>query len=116
MKAATDLDINRSVRRILVKHWIDLGRMSVRTTSGVVYLYGRLQRLPGAAGELTPRLIETMFYEIKRIKAVRRVNPHFDNWTSADGVWRQVESAKADDDGKPHANRTFRQVAKPSSD
>ena len=31
MITQTDLEINRAVRRIMVKHWIDLGCISVRT-------------------------------------------------------------------------------------
>jgi hypothetical protein len=39
MMEMIDLDINRGVRRVLVKHWIDLGRISVRTTRGRVPCY-----------------------------------------------------------------------------
>lgn len=94
MSNVSDLDINRGVRRVLVKHWIDLGRLSVRSTNGKVYIYGRLQRLPGTEGNLMGTTVDSMFYQIKRIGGVTSVNPHLENWTDDDGLWRPVEAGK----------------------
>lgn len=87
---AEDLKVNRAIRRVLVKHWIDLGRLSVRSHHGDVILYGRLQRISGAAAPLTPRLLEAMFYEMSRLRGVRGIRPHFENWIQEDGGWREI--------------------------
>lgn len=47
-----DLDINCRVRRVLVRHWIDLGKMSARTVRCVVTLSGALMRLPHISPEV----------------------------------------------------------------
>ena len=90
MTSTTDLAINRHVRRIMVKHWIDLGRMSIRTVRGVVVVYGRLQRIPGR-DELIPPTVESIFYDIRRIKEVKWVRPHLDNWSNDAGLWQARE-------------------------
>lgn len=99
-----DLLINRAVRSVLVRHWIDLGRLSVRTTSGKVYIHGALMRLPGVADELTSTIVHAMFDEVDRIRGVRRTMITLDNW-HRDGTdaWRRVgDEAGADKVGRQH--------------
>jgi hypothetical protein len=86
-----DLDINRFVRRTLVKYWIDLGRLSVRSVRGHVTLYGRLQRLAGSVGVLAGPAVEAMFRELHRIPGVGRIDAHFENWTNDGGLWRPLD-------------------------
>lgn len=97
MNIQTDLDINRAIRRLLVKHWIDLGRISVRTTGGSVSIFGLLQRVEGRAEPLTPPTVEGMMYEIRRIDSVKAVRAHLDNWINDGGRWRQHERASLQD-------------------
>ena len=90
MDRVTDLQINCAVRRVLVHHWIDLGRLSVRTAKGVVSLTGRLQRLQHSQEELNAARFLVIATDIKRITHVRRVNMSFENWTCGSGVWTPV--------------------------
>lgn len=85
-----DLDINRFVRSILVKHWIDLGRLSVRSTDGKLYIRGALRRISGVNEELTSPIVDAMFAEIKRIKNVRQIYPALENWTNDSGSWTEL--------------------------
>lgn len=85
-----DLDINRAVRTVLVKHWIDLGRLSVRSTDGKLYIRGALSRIAGINEELTSAIVDAMFSEIKRIRNLRQVYPLLENWTNDSGSWCQV--------------------------
>jgi len=91
MSIQDDLDINRGVRRVLVKHWIDLGRLSVRSTQGRVLIRGRLLRIQGVKVALTTPIVEAMFAEIQRLRAVRNVTAHLDNWIKDGGRWREFE-------------------------
>lgn len=91
MPTVSDLEVTRGVRRLLVKHWIDLGRISVRTTRGNVYLYGNLRRLADHDIQLSPRALENMFQEMARIKGANRINPHFENWICDSVTWRKRE-------------------------
>ena len=93
MPPPSDLDINRGVRRVLVKHWVDLGRLSVRSTQGAVMLYGVLQRVSGRNDDLTPRIVDTIFQEIKRVRGVTRITAHFENWKVESGAWQPISRA-----------------------
>jgi hypothetical protein len=93
--SASDLAVNRSVRRILVKHWIDLGRVAVRSNKGRVVIRGWLQRIEGATSELTPAVVTAMMDEIKRLRDVSRLVGRFDNWICDSGRWVPHESEAA---------------------
>ena len=93
MNPLSDLDINREIRRILVRHWVDLGRLSIRTTSSVSYVCGSLLRISGVSEPFSPPIVTALFTEIQRIRGIRRVNIELDNWTETGGGWRPVESA-----------------------
>jgi len=95
MNNQSDLDTTRHVRRILVKHWIDLGRLSVRCDRGRILVRGLLQRIPGTQQELTTPLVDAIFYELGRIKGVSRVTPYLDNWSNEGGRWRPAHKKKA---------------------
>lgn len=89
----SDLDINRAVRRILVKHWVDLGRLSIRSSKGRVLIRGLLRRIPGADQPLTTPIVEAMFYEASRIRGVSQITAYLENWTRDQGRWRPTDDA-----------------------
>jgi hypothetical protein len=88
----TDLEINRNVRKVLVRHWIDLGHLLLRTVNGRVLIRGDLDRIAGTKEELLPPIVESMFYTIKRIEGVRAVTAELENWTNQTGVWQRRET------------------------
>jgi hypothetical protein len=87
MTIQNDLDVTRNVRRVLVKHWIDLGRLSIRAIRGHVLIHGFLQRIPGLKEELTTPIVEAMFLEIKRVPGFQRMTPQIVNWINEGGRW-----------------------------
>lgn len=95
MSSAQDLEINRGIRRVFVKHWIDLGRLSIRTGAGRAIIRGTLQRIPGAGGELTPAIVENMFHEMERLPGVERVTSDLSNWNNSGGAWRPTADTSA---------------------
>ncbi|MFO7870574.1 MAG: hypothetical protein R6V03_03985 [Kiritimatiellia bacterium] len=97
MTRQSDLDINRHIRRVLVRHWIDLGRLSIRTYNGSAIIRGRLERIPGNEEGLTSAIVEGMFREMKRAAGIRRVKAEFENWTDRDGGWKPVQPDSAPD-------------------
>jgi hypothetical protein len=90
MNRLTDLEINCSVRKVLVRHWLDLGKISLRTTSGVTYLSGELARLPKVETPLTSSSVTEIINEIRRVSSVRRIHASFHNWVECDRVWKQT--------------------------
>lgn len=85
-----DLDINRGIRSILVKHWIDLGRLSVRSTDGKVYVRGALTKIGGVTEELSSPIVQAIFDDIRKIRGVRQVYPTLENWTDDTGCWQAI--------------------------
>ena len=95
MAEATDLNINRRVRSIMVKHWVDLGRISVRSNDGVVTVRGTLQKIAGTRDDMVPATLDAIFSDIKRLRDVSRTRVYLDNWINDAGSWRAIE--KQDD-------------------
>ena len=96
MNRLTDLEINCAVRKVLVRHWIDLGRISIRTSAGVTTLSGALDKLPKVDAPLTSSSVGEIIAEIKRASSVKRVQAVLSNWTEMDGMWRPAASKTVD--------------------
>jgi|GEM_PF-2678117 len=102
-----DLDINRSVRSIFVKHWIDLGRLSVRSSDGKLWVRGELTRIAGVNEELTPQVVDTMFEEIKRNRNVKQAFFVLENWNNDSGAWHEVGKKKTEQQFTPPASTVY---------
>jgi hypothetical protein len=100
MSKPSDIEINCAVRRVLVRHWIDIGKISLRTTQGVVWLSGTLCKLPRVSTELTSKMIVEILGEIRRSPAVRRVHPEFNNWAEREGGWQLITEKSASTPGE----------------
>ena len=94
----TSLDINRGVRRILVSHWIDLGRVSISTVRTTVYMRGVMHKLPGSGGSLNPEVMEVLYRKIKALKGVNTVQIQLSNWSrnTTTGSWDETFDATTD--------------------
>ena len=90
-----DLEVMRQARKVLVRHWIDLGRISLRSTGGTIRVRGTLARLPGYNDELIAPVVDAMFNEISRIRGVNRIMADLDGWDCDGGIWKQT--GKGDD-------------------
>jgi len=55
--------------------------------------------MPGIEEELTTPIVEAMFQEAKRVKNVRRLDIHLDNWAKDGGRWRRKVGAETDKEG-----------------
>lgn len=76
----SDLEVNRNVRRVLVRHRIDLGWLTLATTRGTVRLGGSMRRVPGTP-ELTPPILDGLFREIRHAPGVHRADVDLQNWS-----------------------------------
>ena len=96
--ASPDLEINSAVRRVLVRHWIDLGRISIRTQKGKVTLHGILDKLSESGQPLAGAVVESMLGDIRAIHGVHRVMAQFENWEQSSCGWRIREDLAAERD------------------
>lgn len=115
--SAQDYRVNAEVRRILVSRWVDVSRLQLGTTNGVVYLMGSLdttvmdpgrRQAAGRSGDWQPaavpqrspaerllHLAMSLEKEIRRIRDVRDVVFKLDNVFKRSGRWRIVESTRS---------------------
>lgn len=101
--SAQDYRINAEVRRLLVSRWVDVSRLQIGTTNGVVYLMGVLE--PSVedalerAGHRTEvrdpverliRLVTLVEKELRRIRGVRDLVLRLRNLKKRGRAWNVV--------------------------
>lgn len=79
-RTVSDLDTNHNVRKILVRHQIDLGWLSHYACRGTVYIQGDLSLLPGVGSALTPLRVANLFDEIGCAAGVCNLIIELRNW------------------------------------
>ena len=79
-RPVSDLEINLNVRKVMVRHQIDLGWLSHHAFRGTVYIQGDLLLLPGVCSELTPIMVSALFDEIGCAAGVRNMVIELRNW------------------------------------
>ena len=84
--------MNLEIRRILVSHWVDLGRLSIHSLRSSVQIRGSMQKLAGTASELTPADMEVLYRKIKAVAGGWFVKMELDNWVlnEASGSWEST--------------------------
>jgi hypothetical protein len=88
-----DHEINRKVRAVLSRHWVDLSSTAFASRKGIVRLTGDLKRVgPQAGRPMESMSMNVLDSELKRVGGVQRV--HFDlaNWRrTEEGEWVRVD-------------------------
>jgi hypothetical protein len=115
MSTPNDLEVARDARRIMVKHWIDLGRLAIRSSGGRLSVYGTLQRISGVADPLTPAIVESMFRDIAHIRGVRFLTPHLENWSNQGGLWHAMAAGAGVGEQPTAATPALASAARPAS-
>jgi hypothetical protein len=72
-------EINHHVRGVLVRHAVDMHRLSYSCTGATVYLYGELKKEP--EGDFSPDGVESVATDLSRIPGVKGLQFELDNWT-----------------------------------
>jgi|ETNmetMinimDraft_26_1059896.scaffolds.fasta_scaffold91665_2 hypothetical protein len=87
-----DIEISRRVRAVLANNWIDLGKITICTVRGAVYVRGVLAQIQQPAGTLDAACVDTIVDELKRIDGVERLSLILDNWREAAGHWEEANA------------------------
>ena len=89
------IELYRQARIVLVRHLIDLGRVTIQVAASHLHLRGEMVRLPGVTAKLTPDVMQAIMAELGRIPGVRRASAELSNWTTDNGGgWQPVEATK----------------------
>ena len=98
-----DHEINRRIRAVLSRHWVDLASTNFASRKGIVRVTGDLKRIgPQAGRSLESTSLTNLDSEMRRLKGVQRV--HFDlaNWRrTEDGEWVRVDKQEHSDEDEP---------------
>ena len=92
-----DARINSMVRSVLVRRWVDLDRLRIGTSDGVVYVEGELRQglsLATAIGEGKPsvQFIRKVDRELRRISGVRDVVLSLAGFEKVGAEWKRKAS------------------------
>jgi hypothetical protein len=88
-----DYRINAEVRRLLTSRWVDVSRLQIGTTNGVVYLMGHLDSVIGDpesdenGAERALRLAALVDKELRRLPMVRDIVYKLENVRKRAGKW-----------------------------
>ncbi len=84
----SDKDIASACRKVLVKNWVDVSRIRLRVTSGLLILTGAIEKTYGAeGGPVDPSFLSAVDQGLQTVKGLRRIRYQFSNWTRDGGVW-----------------------------
>jgi hypothetical protein len=88
MAEFSDKDIAAAVRKLLVKNWVDVSKVRMRVTSGLLTLTGTIEKVYGAeGGPVDPKFLSAVDHALQGVKGLRRVRFQFTNWTKDGGEW-----------------------------
>ena len=87
-----DNNITAAVRRILASYWIDLTRLSIRTTRGTIYMSGNIRRMTFEHSEMDEKFLRQIDGDLRMVDKVRNVSYDLDNWELDDlDVWHRID-------------------------
>jgi hypothetical protein len=94
--ASSDHEINRGVRSVLSRHWVDLTKTAFASRRGIVRLMGEMRRVgTDAQKPLDPTNLEVIDNELRRVTGVTRVHFDLSNWhKNSEGEWELSEEAR----------------------
>ena len=98
----SDQDINRGVRGVLARHWVDLTKTNFLSRPGILRMRGEMRRLGAeASSPIQPQVQDTLDQELKRVNGVRTVQYALANWRRGEeGEWHPVGKRKSRRGGK----------------
>lgn len=80
-------------RKIVVKNWLDISRLRIRTVRGVIHVQGRITKLTGSADEREgdESGMRKLDEDLHAISGVRGVSYNLENWICVSaGTWRKL--------------------------
>lgn len=87
-----DWEINCQVRSYLVKWWIDIKKLDIRTIGGVVYIKGAIRFKEGRLQENEEsNAILHIEKDLRKMQGVKGVKLEFTNWAKCEDGWVRVK-------------------------
>ncbi len=90
---ADDVKMTSMARKLIVRNWLDISRLRVRVTRGVIFVSGRIYKLTGGPSEREgdEAGLRKLDEDLHSVPGVRGVAYQLENWTrEASGAWRKL--------------------------
>ena len=88
---ASSIDITKSIRQILVKNWLDMGKIRIQVAGKTVIIRGRLTKSRDD-DPVTGQYIEGLETALRGVKGVKNFRWNLDDWVHERGAWRTKQS------------------------
>jgi hypothetical protein len=79
-------DVTQAVRRVLVKNWLDMGKIRIQVAGGTVIVRGRLMRARGE-DQVNELFIEQLEQQLRGTKGLKQLRFSLDDWEHDRGRW-----------------------------
>ena len=96
MKSISDAQIRVGLRAVLTRHRIDVNRVTLTCSKGIVRLLGELHPQGMGVGTISPNELESLELEIAQVSGIERVYYDFRNWRRLEcGQWKEMHPVVA---------------------
>jgi len=91
--SAADFRINAAVRKVFIRHWLELKLIDYHTINSVVHIKGKFKtkkqsrEAKGKTYDVNPSVVSAIEREIFRVRGVKRVDIKLDGWVKSGGKW-----------------------------
>jgi hypothetical protein len=82
------VDTTKSVRTILVKSWLDMGKVKIQVAGKTVIIRGRLVKGRSDDDPVNGLFIEQLEQKLMNIREVKFIRWALDDWKHERGQWR----------------------------
>ncbi|MCU0724489.1 MAG: hypothetical protein MUE73_01670 [Planctomycetes bacterium] len=82
-----DVDLTSAVRKILVKNWIDMGKVRLQVAGKTVILRGQVRKSGEGHDPVNGLFLEELERQIMAAKGVRFVRWILEDWKQDRGKW-----------------------------
>jgi hypothetical protein len=86
------VETTKAVRTILVKSWLDMGKIKIQVAGKTVIIRGRLTKSRADDDPVNGMFIEQLEQKISNLKEVKFIRWSLDDWKHERGQWRTKES------------------------
>lgn len=84
-------DVMQAVRRVLIKNWLDMGKIRLQVAGSTVILRGVIRKSRGEE-PVNGLFLEQVEQQIRATKGVKQLRMHLEDWVFDRGEWRRKET------------------------
>ncbi len=84
-------DLTSAVRRVLVKNWLDMGKIRIQVAGSTVIIRGRIVK-SRADEPVSGMVIEDLDTQVRATKGVKNLRWALEDWAHDRGKWKRRQA------------------------